>query len=111
MLNYIRKMRNYSLFLNSRGQQKLKIKPARVVNKGTQPNLLSIVIDGGKIDGIKSNQAVLTPKGVIGKTIEASNRASIVQLITDTNFRLSVRILPERSNWHPALLGWEHGSN
>ena len=73
---------------------KLKIKPARVVNKGTQPNLLSIVIDGGKIDGIKSNQAVLTPKGVIGKTIEASNRASIVQLITDTNFRLSVRILP-----------------
>ena len=51
---------------------KLLIKPARVVNKGLQPNLLSIVIDGGKIDGIKKDQAVLTPKGVIGKTIEAA---------------------------------------
>ena len=70
------------------------IQPARVVNKGIQPNLLSILINGGEIDGIKKNQAVLTPKGVIGKTIEAADNASIVQLITDSNFRLSVRILP-----------------
>ena len=69
-------------------------KPARVVNKGLHPNLLSIIIDGGKIDGIKKDQAVLTPKGVIGKTIETGEKASIVQLITDSNYRVSVRILP-----------------
>ncbi|MBI88660.1 MAG: rod shape-determining protein MreC [Candidatus Marinimicrobia bacterium] len=80
--------------LDFKRQTKLEIKPARVVNKGVQPNLLSIVIDGGLVDGIKKNQAVLTPKGVIGKTIEAGKKASIVQLINDTNFRLSVRILP-----------------
>ena len=94
MLNLHKENEELLSLLEFKRATKLKIKPARVVNKGTQPNLLSIVIDGGKIDGIKSNQAVLTPKGVIGKTIEASNRASIVQLITDTNFRLSVRILP-----------------
>ena len=46
------------------------------------------------IDGIKKDQAVLTPKGVIGKTIEAGEKASVVQLITDSNYRISVRILP-----------------
>jgi Cell shape-determining protein len=70
------------------------IKPARVVNFGGQPNMLSIVIDGGKIDGIKKDQAVLTPEGVRGKTIEAGEKASIVQLITDSNYRIRVRILP-----------------
>ena len=94
MLNLHKENEELLSLLDFKKKTTLKIRPARVVNKGTQPNLLSIVIDGGKIDGIKKNQAVLTPKGVIGKTIEASNRASIVQLITDTNFRLSVRILP-----------------
>ena len=94
MLNLHKENEELLSLLEFKRTTKLKIKPARVVNKGTQPNLLSIVINGGKLDGIKNNQAVLTPKGVIGKTIEASNRASIVQLITDTNFRLSVRILP-----------------
>jgi rod shape-determining protein MreC len=76
--------------LDFKRQTKLMIRPARVVNKGIQPNLLSIVIDGGEVDGIMKNQAVLTPKGIIGKTIESGDKASIVQLITDTNFRLSV---------------------
>ena len=70
------------------------IKSAKVVNKGIQPNLLSIIIDRGTIDGVKNNLPVLTPKGVVGKTIEASSNNSIVQLISDTNFRLSTRILP-----------------
>ncbi len=80
--------------LDFKRETHLNIKPARVVNKGMQPNLLSIVIEGGRSDGVNKNQAVLTPKGVIGKTIEVGNKASIVQLITDANFRLSVRILP-----------------
>ena len=80
--------------LDFKRQTKLLIKPARVVNKGLHPNLLSIIIDAGEIDGIKIGQAVLTPKGVIGKTIETGEKASIVQLITDSNYRVSVRILP-----------------
>ena len=63
--------------LDFKRQTKLFLKPARVVNKGIQPNLLSIVIDVGAEDGIKGNQPVLTPKGVIGKTIETGESASI----------------------------------
>ena len=94
MLNLQKENEELLGMLDFKRQTKLMIRPARVVNKGIQPNLLSIVIDGGNVDGIQKNQAVLTPKGVIGKTIEAGDKASIVQLITDTNFRLSVRILP-----------------
>jgi len=94
MLNLQKENEELLGMLDFKRQTKLMIRPARVVNKGIQPNLLSIVIDGGSIDGIQKNQAVLTPEGVIGKTIETGDKASIVQLITDTNFRLSVRILP-----------------
>ena len=72
----------------------LLLKSANVVNKGLQPNLLSIIIDRGTADGIKRNLPVLTPKGVVGKTIEISENNSIVQLISDANFRISTRILP-----------------
>ena len=40
------------------------------------------------------NQAVLTPNGVIGKTIQIGENSAIVQSISDNNFRLSVRIMP-----------------
>ena len=80
--------------LEFKKNKKLIIKSAKVVNKGIQPNLLSIIIDRGTIDGVKNNLPVLTPKGVVGKTIEVSKNNSIVQLISDANFRLSTRILP-----------------
>ena len=80
--------------LEFKKNKKFIIKSAKVVNKGIQPNLLSIIIDRGTFDGVKKNLPVLTPKGVVGKTIEASKNNSIVQLISDANFRLSTRILP-----------------
>ena len=80
--------------LQFKKNKKFIIKSAKVVNKGVQPNLLSIIIDRGTIDGVKNDLPVLTPKGVVGKTIEVSNNNSIVQLISDANFRLSTRILP-----------------
>ena len=94
MLNLKRENEELLSMLAFKKQTKLMIKPSRVVNKGMQPNLLSLVIDAGIVDGIQPNQAVLTPQGVIGKTIETGKTASIVQLINDSNFRLSVRVLP-----------------
>ena len=80
--------------LEFKKSKKFIIKSAKVVNKGVQPNLLSIIIDRGSSDGITPDLPVLTPKGVVGKTIEISENNSIVQLISDANFRLSTRILP-----------------
>ena len=82
---------------------KLSVRSAKVISKGIQPNLISILINIGKLDGVKKNQPVLTPYGVIGKVIEISNTSSIVQLISDMNFRLSVRIMPSGAT---GILRW-----
>ena len=80
--------------LDFKRNTKLKIIPSRIVNKGIQTNLNSLTIDVGSSHGVKPNQAVLTPDGVIGKTIQTGDNSSIVQSISDNNFRLSVRIMP-----------------
>ena len=48
--------------LEFKKNKKFIIKSAKVVNKGIQPNLLSIIIDRGTVDGVKNNLPVLTPK-------------------------------------------------
>ena len=103
MLNLEKENQELNEMLDFKSKSNLKILPARVVNKGIQPNLLSIIIDAGTVDQVEINQPVLTAKGVIGKTIQSGNTASVVQLITDINYRLSVRILPSGAT---GILRW-----
>ncbi len=90
--------------LDFKRNTKLKIMPARIINKGIQTNLNSLTIDIGLKNGLLPNQAVLTPEGIIGKTIQVGQSSSLVQSITDNNFRLSVRIMPSGAvgilRWH-----------
>ena len=83
---------------------KLNIVPARIINKGIQTNVKSLTIDIGYLYNVSTNQAVLTPNGVIGKTIHVGENSAIVQSISDNNFRLSVRIMPSGAvgilRWH-----------
>ena len=72
----------------------LKIIPSTIINKGIQANINSITIDVGTSVGVNPNQAVLTSDGIIGKTIQVGKKSSLVQSISDNNFRLSVRIMP-----------------
>jgi rod shape-determining protein MreC len=55
----------------------------------------SILIDRGQEDRVNINDPVLTSKGVIGKIISTSKSSAEVQLISDVNFRLSVKIVPD----------------
>ncbi len=86
--------KNLRELLDFKRKTKLKIIPASIINKGIQTNIKSLTIDVGSSDKILKNQAVLTPFGVIGKTIQVGENSAIVQSISDNNFRLSVRIMP-----------------
>ena len=103
MLNLEEENRRLQDLLDFKRQTNLKLVPTRIVNKGIQTNLVSLTVDVGKNEGVSSNQPVLTTKGVIGKTVHVGNSASIVQSITDHNFRLSVRILPSGAT---GILRW-----
>ena len=80
--------------LDFKRNTELKITPSTIINKGIQANINSLTIDVGTSAGVNPNQAVLTPAGIIGKTIQTGKESSIVQSISDNNFRLSVRIMP-----------------
>ena len=86
--------KNLRDLLDFKRETRLKIIPASIINKGIQTNVKSLTLDVGASNNIMPNQAVLTPDGVIGKTVLVGKKSSIVQSISDNNFRLSVRIMP-----------------
>ena len=54
-----------------------------------------ILLDVGRHNGIRVNSAVLTPKGLVGKIVEVSEFASLVQTLEGNAYGVSVMI--ERS--------------
>jgi rod shape-determining protein MreC len=86
-----------------RRDHQLVLLPSKVINKGILPNINSLTIDVGKNEGAQENNPIITPNGVIGKILIAGESSSIVQLVNDINYRLSVRILPEGSS---GILRW-----
>jgi rod shape-determining protein MreC len=93
--------------LSFQRENQLTLLPSKVINKGILPNINSLTIDVGKKAGVLNNDPVLTPKGVIGKVLISGETSSMVQLIKDINYRLSVRILPNGST---GILRW-YGNN
>jgi len=90
--------------LNFKRESQLNIYPARVINMGASPHLSSsLSIDIGSESGVSVNDPIMTPNGIIGKTIIVGKQESIVQLINDVTFRLSVRVKPSGST---GILRW-----
>jgi len=81
--------------------------PARVISQGISPLMSSIMVDVGQNQGIRENQAVLSINGIVGKTISVGKKASVVQIMTDYNFRISVK-LEESEN--TGILRWKQGN-
>ena len=69
----------------------LSLKPANKVNHNFS-SIYSIILNVGSDDNINKNQAVLDMEGLVGKTITIGEKASKVQLITDKNFGVSVKV-------------------
>ena len=86
--NYLRAL------LGFKRDNQLNLMAAKVVNMGSASNLSSITLDIGSNHGVKINQPVLVPEGVIGKTVVVGEKSTIVQIINDVNYRLSVRTMP-----------------
>ena len=69
----------------------ISLKPANKVNHNYS-SIFSIIVNVGKEDGIQKNQAVIDMNGLIGKTITIGKNGSKIQLITDRNFAVSVKV-------------------
>jgi rod shape-determining protein MreC len=58
---------------------------ARVIARGATGAARTILLGGGARDGIARDQAVITPRGVVGRVIEAAPGVAKVQTILDPN--------------------------
>ncbi len=85
----------YREFLNFKKRDSINFVGADVISKGSSGNMSSILINRGKKDGVVKNLPVLSSKGVVGKITSVSENSSEVQLISDVNFRISVKIAPD----------------
>ncbi|PYT17282.1 MAG: rod shape-determining protein MreC [Acidobacteria bacterium] len=58
---------------------------ARVIARGVDGSARIVTVDRGSHDGVRLNQPVLTPRGIVGRIIEAAPGTSKVQTILDPN--------------------------
>ena len=65
---------------------------ANVVNYHLGISNQTIIIDIGRLDGLTENLPVMDENGLLGKTIEINDHVALIQLISDKNYRVSIRI-------------------
>ena len=71
----------------------LSLLPAKVVNSNFSPSIESVIINVGLEDGISNNLSVIDFNGyLVGKIIDIGKKNSKVQLISDNNFSVSIKI-------------------
>ena len=88
--DHLRKMLNFT------STTPLSLLPTNITNRHSVM-LQSVVIDVGRNHDIRKNLPVIDMMGLMGKTISVGENATKVQLITDKNYRVSIRIGGENS--------------
>jgi rod shape-determining protein MreC len=77
--------------------------PCDVVSRNISGWWNTVRIGKGTVDGIRKNHDVISPDGLVGKTIEVSKRTAEVLLVCDPACRVSARI--ERANMFGLVRG------
>ena len=70
--------------------------PARVIGRPIGNWWHSVDVDKGSVDGVEIGMAVLTPDGLVGKTILVAEHATTVLLITDENCKVAATVTGSR---------------
>ncbi len=81
--------------------------PALVIGQDVDLVVNALILDRGSRDGIKKYMAVVTEDGLIGRVFEVNPTASSVQILRDTNSRISAMIEGDKPVW--GIVRWEGG--
>ena len=69
-----------------------RLQVAEVISRGASSVLSTVTLNVGAEQEVVPNQPVLTLDGLLGKTLTVAPEATVVHLVTDRNFRLSVKV-------------------
>lgn len=81
---------------------------AKVIAKGYDRLLHTIVLDKGTNSGIKKDMAVITTKGIVGKIYSVRDDFSEVLLLRDPNFSVAVRLQSSRQEGVVSGTGYQY---
>ena len=95
--------RGLEQLLEMRNRVSLQTVAAEIIGAAAAPDFLTLTIDKGTRDGVKSDMAVLAPAGVVGRIVVPSPRSAKVQLIVDRN--AAVGAIVERTRAQGVIVG------
>jgi rod shape-determining protein MreC len=95
--------RGLEQLLALRDRSNLSMMAAEIIADSASPEFRTKTIDKGKGDGLRPDMAVLAPAGVVGRIVEPSARAAIIQLLIDRNAAAGAII--ERSRAQGLVVG------
>jgi rod shape-determining protein MreC len=70
--------------------------PAEIIGRDPTNWSGSVIIDKGLDNGVRENRAVISTKGLVGRTLEAGRHSAKILLITDPNSKVGVVIQRNR---------------
>lgn len=82
--------------LSLKEHERRYVTSAKIVSRGYDRFLNTIIIDKGTASGIEKGMAVITTKGLVGKVYSAKGDFSDILLLRDTNFSVAVRLQNSR---------------
>lgn len=84
-----------------------KLIPCEIIGKSPGLYNRSIIIDGGKNDGLKKNMTVISKEGLAGKLIECNQKSSLVLILFNRNCFVSAIDLRSRVQ---GIITWSEGN-
>jgi rod shape-determining protein MreC len=84
----------YQQLLHAVPDPKMNAVLAKVIGRANRPFLQTMILDAGREDHALPGQAVMDPRGMIGRIYLTGSRTSWVILLTDLNSRIPVTIAP-----------------
>ena len=89
--------------LELRDTNALATRAAEVIGGSAVPDFRALTIDRGAADGLKTDMAVLSPDGAVGRVVTVAPRAAKVQLLIDRN--AAAAALVERTRAEGIVIG------
>ncbi|RMF58790.1 MAG: rod shape-determining protein MreC [Calditrichaeota bacterium] len=80
---------------------------ARVIGKGTEEGIRTLILNVGEDDSVRINMAVVNADGLVGRIISTTTSESIVQILMDHNSLVSARLQQSRE---VGVVGWSGNS-
>ena len=78
--------------------------PARIIGRSESNWWGTVKIDRGTADGVTKDMSAITPDGLVGKVIAATDHAATVLLITDETCGVSATLSTPEGQTHPGII-------